>query len=96
MRSSGRTKTNIMRNSRVGERAPEEWKQQGTKFFDKVAKTAAEEAAETIFKGIESNKPRILIGKDARNIDNLARLFPTNYLRVIERLNGHKMSLRKK
>ena len=49
----GGIKTNIARNSRVGENTPEEWKQQGAKFFDKVAKTSPETAAEVILKGIK-------------------------------------------
>ncbi len=92
----GGIKTNIVRNSRIGTDTPEEWKQQGVKFFDKVAKTSSEEAAEVILRGIEKRDPRILIGKDARRISVLSRLFPKRYLRIIERLNGHKMSLRKK
>ena len=92
----GGIKTNIVRNSKIGAGAPEEWKQQGTKLFDKVAKTSAEEAAEVIFQGIQDKNPRILIGRDARAISLLSRLFPRSYLKVIERLNGHKMSLRKK
>lgn len=92
----GGIKTNIARNSRVGENTPEEWKQQGAKFFDKVAKTSPETAAEVIVKGIKERNPRILIGKDAYAISTLSRLFPAKYLRMIERLSGHKMSLRKK
>lgn len=92
----GGIKTNIVRNSRLGADTPEEWKQQGAKFFDKVAKTTAEEAAEVILKGIKDNDPRILIGKDAKAISLFSRLFPKKYLSVLERLNGHKMSLRKK
>lgn len=92
----GGVKTNIVRNSRVGEGTPGDWKQQGVKFFDKVARTTADDAAETIVQGIKDNNPRILIGKDARAISILSRLFPRKYLSVIERLNGHKMSLRKK
>ncbi len=92
----GGIKTNIVRNSRVGAEAPGEWKEQGTKFFDRVAKTTAETAAEVIIKGIKDRSPRILIGKDARAINLVARLFPTGYLKVLERLNGHKLSLRKK
>ncbi|MBL8124274.1 MAG: SDR family oxidoreductase [Pyrinomonadaceae bacterium] len=88
--------TNIARNSKIGENTPEEWKQQGARFFDKVAKTSPDEAAETIVKGIKKRNPRILIGKDARAISSIARLFPKNYLGVIERIAGHKMSLRKK
>jgi short-subunit dehydrogenase len=92
----GGVKTNIVRNSKVGASAPAEWKQQGEKFFDRVAKTTPESAAEVILQGIKSRNPRILIGKDARAISVLSRLFPRRYLGIIERLNGHKMSLRKK
>jgi NAD(P)-dependent dehydrogenase (short-subunit alcohol dehydrogenase family) len=92
----GGIKTNIVRNSRVGSDTPEEWKQQGVKFFDKVARTSAEDAADVIVRGIKDRDPRILIGKDARAISMFSRLFPKRYLGVIERLAGHKMSLRKK
>lgn len=92
----GGIKTNIVRNSRVGKGTPEEWKQQGVKFFDKVAKTEPEIAAAVIVQGIKNNNPRILIGKDAIGISIFSRLFPKRYLSVIERLAGHKMSLRKK
>ena len=88
--------TNIVRNSRVGSDTPDEWKQQGTRLFDKIAKTTADEAADIILRGINEKNPRILIGKDARSISILSRLFPKKYLKIIERLNGHKMSLRKK
>jgi len=92
----GGIKTNIVRNSKLGEGTPADWKQQGEKFFDKVAKTTPEQAAEVIVQGIKDRNPRILIGKDARAISLFSRLFPKNYLGIIERLNGHKMSLRKK
>lgn len=88
--------TNIARNSRLGEKTPIEWRDQGAKFFDRVAKSTPEHAAETIINGIKKKNPRILIGKDARAISTFARLFPKHYLRVIERLAGHKMSLRKR
>lgn len=92
----GGIKTNIVRNSRVGAKTPDEWKQQGAKFFDRVAKTTSESAADVIIKGIKDRSPKILIGKDARAINIIARLFPVAYLKVLERLNGHKLSLRKK
>ncbi|MEP6946367.1 MAG: SDR family oxidoreductase [Acidobacteriota bacterium] len=88
--------TNIARNSRVGKDTPVEWKQQGTKFFDKVAKTTPETAADVIVKGIKQADPRILIGQDAFAISTISRLFPKRYLKIIERISGHKMSLRKK
>ena len=92
----GGVKTNIARNSRVGAGTPAEWKQQGAKFFDKVAKTSPEVAAEIIVDGIKSRNTRILIGTDARLISLFVRLFPRTYLRIIERIAGHRMSLRSK
>lgn len=92
----GGVRTNIVRNSRLGEGTPVDWKDQGTKLFDKIAKTTPEAAAQDIINAIKTKNPRLLIGKDARAISHLSRLFPKSYLRVIERLNGHKMSLRKK
>ena len=88
--------TNIVRNSRVGQDAPDEWKEQGSKLFDRIAKTTPEIAADVIVKGIKAREPRILIGKDAAAISIISRIFPRKYLRVLERLSGHKMSLRKK
>jgi NAD(P)-dependent dehydrogenase (short-subunit alcohol dehydrogenase family) len=92
----GGIKTNIARNSRVGEKTPEDYKQQGVKFFDKVALTSPEQAAETIIRGIKSENPRILIGKDAHAINYVSRLFPKKYLKVVEKLAGHRLDLRKK
>lgn len=91
----GGIKTNIARNSRVGKDAPEEYKTQGVKFFDKVALTSPETAAETIIKGIKDENPRILIGKDAQAINVIHRLFPKSYLKIFGKIVGHRLSLRK-
>ena len=92
----GGIKTNIARNAKLGANTPDEWKQQGAAFFDKVARTSPERAAEVIVAGIKAKEPRILIGKDAEMISLISRLFPRRYLSILERLSGHKMSLRKK
>ena len=92
----GGIKTNIVHNSKLGADAPEEWKQQGAKFFEKVAQTSPETAADVIVGGIQQRNPRILIGKDAKVVSLVSRLFPKINLKILERLNGHKMSLRKK
>lgn len=47
------------------------------------AKTTPEQAAETIVTGMERGQHRVLIGKDARFIDWVTRLFPVNYYRRI-------------
>jgi NAD(P)-dependent dehydrogenase (short-subunit alcohol dehydrogenase family) len=91
----GGIKTNIARNSRIGEKTPEDYKKQGVDFFDKVALTTPETAAETIIRGIKSKNPRILIGKDAHAISYIHRLFPKKYLKVLEFFSGHRLDLRK-
>lgn len=92
----GGIKTNIARSSRLGENAPQEYSQQAADFFDKVAQTSPEKAAETIVKGIKNENPRILIGSDAHAINFIHRLFPRKYLKIIEKISGHKLDLRKK
>lgn len=92
----GGIKTEIARNSRIAAGAPAEWKHQAAKFFDKIAQTSPETAADIILKGIIKKNPRILIGRDAAAISLISRLFPKGYLKILERLAGHKMSLRRK
>ncbi len=92
----GGIKTDIARNSKIGEHTPKENKQQGVDFFDEVAKTSPETAADVIVKGIKKENVRILIGKDAHAISYIHRLFPKKYLRILEIFSGHKLDLRKK
>jgi NAD(P)-dependent dehydrogenase (short-subunit alcohol dehydrogenase family) len=93
----GGIKTNICNDSRIGENADEVTKKRIVKFFDKASPTTAEEAAETIVKGIKEKNPRILIGKDARQIDKIQRFFPKKYFAVMDKLSGGALSaLRKK
>jgi short-subunit dehydrogenase len=93
----GGIKTNICNDSRIGENADEVTKKRVVKFFDKASPTTAEEAAETIVKGIKTRNPRILIGADARQIDKIQRFFPKKYFAVMDKLSGGALSaLRKK
>lgn len=52
------------------------------KNFSRMARTSAEEAARVIIEGIEKDKARILIGKDARMMDRFVRLFPVRYTSI--------------
>jgi short-subunit dehydrogenase len=92
----GGIKTNIARNSRIGENTPKDNKAQGEKFFEAAAWTTPEVAAETIIRGIKSENSRILIGKDAHLISYVHRIFPKSYLDVFEKVVGHRLNLRKK
>jgi short-subunit dehydrogenase len=47
--------------------------------FARVARTTPEQAAKTILRGVDRNKPRILIGADAYVIDGMARVLGARY-----------------
>ena len=58
----------------------------GQAIFNLLTKTEPEEAAEVIVRGIERREHRVLIGKDARQIATLVRLFPVSYWPRIQKL----------
>lgn len=88
----GGIKTNIAKQARKGENAPEEHKKQAPVIFDKLAKTTPEQAAETIVNGIKQKNPRILIGSDAIQISAIQRLFPRKYFKIMDKLSGGRLS----
>lgn len=78
--------TNIVRNSRAGSGVTDNARRaQSIERFDRIAKTTPREAALAIISGIEKNKPRILIGGDARIVDILQRLRPATYWALLAR-----------
>jgi short-subunit dehydrogenase len=85
----GGVSTNIVRNSHTGSGvADNERRAQLIDRFDQIAKTTPQQAARAIIAGIESNKPRVLIGNDARMLDILQRLRPGTYQRVLTWLDN--------
>ena len=59
------------------------------RFFDsRLAKTSAEKAAETIIRGVLANKPRVLVGTDAKVLDIAVRVLGARYQRVVATLAG--------
>jgi short-subunit dehydrogenase len=82
----GGVSTNIVRNSRTGSGISDNARRAQTiERFDAVAKTTPRDAALRIIDGIEKNRPRILIGNDARFMDILQRLRPASYWSVLAR-----------
>ena len=78
--------TNIVRNSRAGSGVTDNARRaESIERFDQIAKTTPQQAAKTIIDGIERNRPRILIGGDARMMDFLQRLRPATYWAVLAR-----------
>ncbi len=75
----GGIKTNIVRNARFLQSTSVGEREEAVSGFDRLARTTPEKAARTIVRGIRKNKPRILIGFDARLVDWTQRLLPTRY-----------------
>lgn len=48
-----------------------------------MARTTPESAAQQIIRAVEKRKKRLLIGKDAKLIDIIQRLFPVSYPRFM-------------
>jgi NADP-dependent 3-hydroxy acid dehydrogenase YdfG len=74
----GGIKTNIARDARGLGSAN---KEKSAASFEKIARTTPEQAAKVIARGVERNKPRILIGADAYVLDAIPRLFGARYQR---------------
>ncbi len=73
-------KTKIASNARVSEsQDPRQVAADLEKFEREALINTPEYAAEVIMEGIEKGRQRILIGRDAKIIDILARTFPSTY-----------------
>ncbi|QKT08489.1 SDR family NAD(P)-dependent oxidoreductase [Gordonia sp. X0973] len=81
----GGIKTNIAANARGTGKTPEEIAK-AAKGFDKIAMTTPDGAAKAIIRGIRHNKPRVLIGADARFFDAVPRVVGGRYEDVVGRL----------
>ncbi len=77
--------TNIARSARVGEHMDAAAAQAGVAMFQKLLKTGVDVAAARIVQGIIHCKPRVLIGRDAWQIDWIQRLLPATYWRILGR-----------
>jgi butyryl-CoA dehydrogenase len=88
----GGIKTNIAKNARKGKDATDDDVKLAPVMLDTLARSTAEQAADTIIKGIQAKNPRILIGPDARQISAIQRLFPKGYFKIMDKLTGGILS----
>lgn len=85
----GGVKTNIVKTSRYypqDNAAPT--KEEAAATFEAIAALSSAEAAEIILRGVEKNRARVLVGKDAKLIDWVARLFPERYPAIMQWLSA--------
>ncbi|HET7355245.1 MAG TPA: SDR family NAD(P)-dependent oxidoreductase [Nocardioidaceae bacterium] len=82
----GGIKTAIARNARA---TASHDQAEVARFFDsRLAKTTAEKAADTIVKGVLANKPRVLVGTDAKALDLAVRALGSRYQRAVASVAG--------
>ena len=79
----GGIKTNIARSAEWNPIYTDEEARQQLKDTEDSFITTPEDAASTIIKGIQKNKPKILIGKDAWLFDKIIRMFSVGYTKMI-------------
>lgn len=79
----GGIRTGIARASRLGAGADSEKQEEETAKFEYLSRTTPERAADRIVNGMLQGESRILIGRDASQIDLIQRLLPERYWRII-------------
>lgn len=93
----GGIKTNIARAARMSESLKDIGVRDlagGTAMFEKMFRVTAEDAAETILRGVEKNKARVLVGADAKALDVFQRVLPNRYQRLLATAARRKLGTR--
>jgi NADP-dependent 3-hydroxy acid dehydrogenase YdfG len=82
--------TNIARNARMRKDPTglDRTREQMAAQFEAMTMTSPDKAAAIIHKGLERGKARILVGPDAYLFDALARIAPTHYYDVLDRVQN--------
>ena len=81
----GGIRTPIARHSRLGAGASAARQEDNVARFERLAQSTPEAAAARILTGVERGDARILIGKDAHQIDILQRLRPATYWKTLSK-----------
>ena len=93
----GGVQTNIVNSARIGSGVTltDEEVEKLKKFQNKLlSRTSPERAAEIIVNGIKARQPRIIVGPDAAILSRIARIFPSRYMTVANRLSGGALELK--
>lgn len=79
----GGVRTGIARSARIGAGADPAKGEKERQRFERLAITTPEQAAERIVRGMLRGEPRILVGRDASQLDFIQRVLPASYWRLI-------------
>ena len=81
----GGIRTNVVARARVGAAAHPSIRDMTLAYFERVAITTPENAADRIVRGVRRNDPRILICDDAIRLDRLQRWMPVRYWKAFRK-----------
>lgn len=83
----GGVATNIARNATM-DALPDGLEDRGDfeQRFDKAAITSANRAAKLILRGVAKRKRRVIVGRDAKLVSFVQRMFPERYAQLLSRL----------
>lgn len=84
----GGVATSISANARIPAGVSQEEVERRLEQFRKLLRMPPEVAGETIVRGIERRKPRILVGSDAKVLSAIARVMPVSYWKVLAHRAG--------
>jgi NAD(P)-dependent dehydrogenase (short-subunit alcohol dehydrogenase family) len=79
----GGVATSISEKARVPAGVSAEEVERRRKRFRKMLRLPPEVAGETIVRGVERRKPRVLVGSDAKLLSLIARILPVSYWKVL-------------
>lgn len=79
----GGVATSIAEKARVPSGVTTEEAERRREMFRKLLRMPPEVAGETIVRGVERRKSRVLVGTDARVMSVIARVLPSSYWKVI-------------
>jgi NAD(P)-dependent dehydrogenase (short-subunit alcohol dehydrogenase family) len=82
----GGVATSIAKNARRSETASPEVLAATLAGIEAKLKMPPAEAGETIVRGVEQRKPRVIVGNDAKIIAMIERLAPVSYWKALERM----------
>ena len=86
----GGIRTTIAASARVAPAIDPQDRASRLAAFDRMVQTSPEAAAARIIAGIDRREKRILIGRDARQVDILQRLFPVSSWAILKRLAARR------
>jgi short-subunit dehydrogenase len=84
----GGIKTNIATAAiteaeKTGAEITEQQRQRAEAYNKKLLKMSPQQAARIILDGVQANRSRVLVGKDAKGVDALVRLTPRYYTKLV-------------